>query len=57
MQGRKKLPFNYAGERRQAGSRLRPLPAPPEWMTPGAAEKFREVADQLDRIGALAETD
>ena len=57
MQGRNKLPYHYAGEHRQAGSPLRPLPAPPEWMTPGAAEKVREVADQLDRVGALAETD
>ena len=57
MQGRKKLPLNYAGERRQTGSRSQHLLAPPEWMTPGGAARFREVADQLDRIGALAETD
>lgn len=57
MQGRKKLPMNYAGDRRQAGSRLHELPEPPDWMTAGAADRFREVVEQLDEIGALAKTD
>lgn len=57
MQGRKKYTVDYAGERRQTGRGYAQLPEAPEWMTPGAAERFREIVAQLDEIGALAVTD
>lgn len=57
MQGRKRLPFNSAGQSRAAGARFRTLPTPPAWMTAGAKERFAEVCEQLDAVGALAETD
>lgn len=57
MKGRKKHPIDATGARRQAGCRPVALPEPPAWMTPGAASRFRAVVEQLDRLGALAETD
>lgn len=57
MQGRKRLAVDYTGERRQAGRSFRQLPEPPEWMRENAAARFREVCEQLDALGALAETD
>jgi P27 family predicted phage terminase small subunit len=57
MQGRKKQSLDYTGDRRQAGRACRQLPEPPDWMTAGAADRFREIVGQLDEIGALAVTD
>jgi P27 family predicted phage terminase small subunit len=33
------------------------LPEPPDFLTPGAAERFAEVVAMLGRAGTLAETD
>ena len=57
MQGRKKQSLDYTGDHRQTGRACGQLPEPPEWMTVGAADRFREIVRQLDEIGALAVTD
>lgn len=57
MQGRKRLTQTYLGEQRQAGRPFSELPEPPEFLTDGAKQRFREVAEQLNAVGALAQTD
>ena len=57
MQGRKKMTMDYPGDCRQAGRPCGQVPAPPTWMTEGAADRYREIVSQLDEIGALAVTD
>ncbi len=57
MRGRKRLALTAAGECRQTGVPFRELPAPPEFITAGAKRRFREVVEQLDAVGALAQTD
>lgn len=57
MQGRKRKSHTSSGEQRQTGRRVGELPEPPDFLTDGAKRRFREVAEQLNNVGALAETD
>ncbi len=53
MPPRKLSPYTAAGVRNIAGSPLKEVPEPPQWMGEIAAHKFTEVATYLVSLGAV----